>query len=536
METSTRRILKVLAETNQLDLEDEHRRKLLETLRPVLKRAWEYLDRRLAEAAYPLTDRLRELSDLNLSVQTELATGFKILVENHASGARQEKQDVIASDIVAALLHTGREMFYHWLTYSSPPASAWRELHLLFAYAEQCDLSDLPVHCVTTIPDVSRDATPTDIYLRTLLLATAQPFSLRPRELLDVAKLLEILAPHGRLVASSSSPVIGNQYLVDLESDRPPVDARVAGPKEGPQWRRLITDQIVRALDAMDPGPGIGLTIVNGRTQCPAHLAHHLKAEWDLRPKRAFHRHRENLRVQIYLGMDGSSRLAKTNPNQVGEVWAARGHDELEWLEHNLRSLPDPDSDAFLDPNQVDSGGISTSWSGDNDWLDKQGAEKPGEDETDVPVAYCRVINESAGGYGLFWEASNAGHARVGEVLYLQNLENGQVLGLGTIRWIKAFSGGQLQLGVELLAPVATPTRVSKTGDTTQRPALLLPEIPSLQRPANLLLPPLGFQVGDTLRLAEKNSLNLVRLTRKLETTGSYSRFQYLELKALTNG
>ena len=65
---------------------------------------------------------------------------------------------------------------------------------------------------------------------------------------------------------------------------------------------------------------------------------------------------------------------------------------------------------------------------------------------------------------------------------------------------------------------------------TTPENCLLLPELEASGQPASLLTPALCFEVGDVLQLDMAGERKQVRLTRLLESTGTFAQFQFVHL------
>ncbi|MES9889088.1 MAG: hypothetical protein ABW140_19975, partial [Candidatus Sedimenticola sp. 6PFRAG1] len=69
-----------------------------------------------------------------------------------------------------------------------------------------------------------------------------------------------------------------------------------------------------------------------------------------------------------------------------------------------------------------------------------------------------------------------------------------------------------------------------KDADHSRQSGLLLPEMKASELPASLILPTLPFKEGHILWLDEGTGETEVRLTRRLETSGAFARYQYAYL------
>ena len=86
-----------------------------------------------------------------------------------------------------------------------------------------------------------------------------------------------------------------------------------------------------------------------------------------------------------------------------------------------------------------------------------------------------------------------------------------------------------------MIAPVAQPVAVKTTADTHDaryRQALLLPALPTLRKPASLLVPGGTFQSGQTLYLRAGESLRVVKPTQLVERSNAFEQILFVEVGA----
>jgi hypothetical protein len=168
----------------------------------------------------------------------------------------------------------------------------------------------------------------------------------------------------------------------------------------------------------------------------------------------------------------------------------------------------------------------------------KSGDETRREHKYDVHI--CTGINESAGGFCFLWMPANDVdvpnfNALVGELVGMQELDeaNKSRWSVGVVRWMKSRDGQQLELGVQRLAPYAMAAGISKDRNKNTVEffsALVLPEIINVNQPITLIAPN-TYDVGDTLLMDLDGERKSVRLTKQLESTGSFAHFRYKEQK-----
>jgi len=155
-------------------------------------------------------------------------------------------------------------------------------------------------------------------------------------------------------------------------------------------------------------------------------------------------------------------------------------------------------------------------------------------DDTEKPLLFdsfaCNLINTSPGGFCLSWGDNVPKQVKTGEVVGVR--EDGQdEWSIGVIRWVKQFRNKGARMGLELLAPNATPVGskvLNKTGSNTEyMRALILPELKAIGQPATLITPKIAFHVGNKILLNEQGVEDKVQLLKQVSSTASFSQFQF---------
>jgi len=102
------------------------------------------------------------------------------------------------------------------------------------------------------------------------------------------------------------------------------------------------------------------------------------------------------------------------------------------------------------------------------------------------------------------------------------------------VRWMKSPHADDLEMGVELLAFGAAPVAVAPVrpaGEREYQPALLLPAVEVLRRPATLLLPRGAFMPGTNLWLAEEGKgIRTVRLLKRIEHSNIFESLVFADV------
>jgi len=125
---------------------------------------------------------------------------------------------------------------------------------------------------------------------------------------------------------------------------------------------------------------------------------------------------------------------------------------------------------------------------------------------------------------------------RVGDLVGIQRTGESGYWSVAVVRWLKSAHEESVEVGLEILAPRVTPVVVSVEGnnavsDRRFAPALLLPTMSKLHRPATLVLPRGLRQDGKDLMLHDGESSagrNVVAL-KMLERTSAFEQFVFAE-------
>ena len=134
------------------------------------------------------------------------------------------------------------------------------------------------------------------------------------------------------------------------------------------------------------------------------------------------------------------------------------------------------------------------------------------------------AANESAGGFSLMHFSGSCEPIRVGEVVGVRSAEACHIC---VVRWVQSENPEHLELGLQKIAPTATPVSVAHADMRTAVPALLLPEIPALQKAAAILAPCGRMDVESDYRLDHRGLRWPVRTTQLLEQTLSMQMFRF---------
>lgn len=528
---ATRALYAALTEMNHQEMPAPQRFKSLELLRLPVSYVCEEMKRHFVGRPLPLPERTFRIACLARALTGELATGYKILVAEHAAGGRSRDRKRLVTSLHRALRLLGTVLLRSYQVYAAYPQQVWQEIHALYRYAEAQRRHNDRV--LEEDDGGTRTGTIADLYKQILLLALACPYRLRHGEAEKIWQALEHWAPFAHLLpyGGADSDAL---FVTDLASDQPPTYLVLyeAGGDTGSR-RTLDTsrlgDEVRHALTGLRHG---------GAAACPlsANTLRRLMLAWGVLPKRRFSRTRDHAQVIVAMGLSSIHYFVS------GEVAFNSSSGNLDCPAELGSQRGNPF--AVRPPGERD-GAMPDLWEAD---FRLEGQAAPSTLEMAVAQASAgihidpshrtqkwKMINVSAGGYCLLWDNPETTRAQVGELIGLREQSDPDTFHwrLGVIRWLKYVEKRGLELGVQMLSPGAVAVAARGDGQGGQNGytrGLLLPEIASIQQQATLLLPSPPFRPDDTAIVNCHGKEIRVRLTKLVENTGSFAQFQFAPL------
>ncbi len=544
---TSRQVFKTLVEFNRLEVPDPSRLRIAELMRKPVDYICANLRKYFFDAAFPLSAKNRKIAVLNRELYAELANAYKIYVENMIC-SRAGKPD---RKLLVVAFHRAIEALYmvayqSAVVYDPYPATLWRELHRLYAYAEQNTIHDIPVK----EPSQGKKGTSTirEIYCRALLFSICSPYSLRQREISQLDRVLPEWTRLTRLGMPESSSTSGSRFIVRLGSDEPPIHSELQAREPSKRCRTLDCSALVKRLqEQLNQGPAS--TPISGRDPMLEHnLLRKLIEILSNAPKRGFVRTKLNFELRTAVGLSAIHALLRQEEEQPVKEEPLQPGGGMDWL-NQASSIPglglgrytlnenrlSLEQQNLLSEEQFTLGGIRSQGSAH----DAAPAWTSIGREQEFEPFVCKTINESAGGYCILWQGADAPRIKVGELIGIQSATQKNQFGIGVSRWMKNMPGQGLLLGMEMIAPSSRPVSVRPMDvDSGQPPqkGLLLPELKAAGQPSCLLLPILPFKVGHELWLEDDSGERQIRLTRLLESSGAFSRFEYSYTSSKSSG
>jgi hypothetical protein len=469
-----------LAALNRARIDLDARLQILEIYRPYAATVLDELDAIYSKAALPLNARAREALGQSRSLAFELAVGYRIAIQERsgkliAFGAKKQLPGLV----LRAMEYLGAELRASYRAYAPVPASAWRELHHLYVFAEKEGVAAEPA-------DESK-ATVADAYCEVLLLALTDPYKLVPGEADKILALIR--ANRGLATLGQTRPATrpGGHFLVPCDTDRPPKPALSANDDTGgPNWRLFDANPIVDKLRARKQAIETGnVSQTMSRSVSPDALAlmGRLIALWGDPPKRAYRRDPMETSVAICVGLKSVGHFVSVETDVAEEAQRIKAGITIPLL-----AVPD--------------------------------------DETSkrFPVFEWDVVNQSEGGIKVRRVEETLQPISVGEVAGIKFMGRTRWT-LGVVRWITQLDAGGMEFGLQFLAPAARLVWVQPEASNTPQAKQGLVLDDEDAEPA-LLTGPNLFEDLRVYQLEERGEVWSVRATRLIERTSRFELFQ----------
>jgi cyclic-di-GMP-binding protein len=446
----------------------------LEQYRPSAIQIYQDLIPHFSNASLPITKNEQAFADAAVQLWQEFAFGYKFSLIDLQNKILNIGNNKSTAHVVQRAIHALKEIaLIHHLSYCTPPANVWTELHQLYYCALQQSAEEL------SIPEqlASNNVSSVNLtYTQVLLMALADPQHLANSDILKTNTYLSNIASQAELRPLGLVDSPAGVFLVALDGNKPPVP--FAKNKDVPSDTTdilLITLKLARQIHDHIKSLQSGIIPNDGNL-----------------PPNALESHYEDLLMRLIKNFGKAqqrvfSRTKKSDGVELGIGLIATHH-----LVHD-------GGNTFAHANN------------------SPGAIKPSR---------WQVLNVSAGGYALRKFNSSQASARIGDVVAIKNSKSSQ-WELAVLRWANINDLNQLDVGLELISPSATAVTAKFDSNAIEGEALLLPELSGLKQVASIITARGFCKSGDTLIINKKNSTSRIVIHNLVERTARFERFQY---------
>jgi len=444
----------------------------------------------------PLPDRSQQIVDQIRALSQELAVGYKILVvEGQHRRINWDSETIYSVAIYRALRYQARVLTLSLQAYREVPAGLWTDIHALYQIADQHQVADWLVEDRYT--GVRVGVTVSRLYKACLLLGLSDSRRMANHEVAKLFYYLEHASDLTHLRALSDVVDTAGKYVVDPDADAAarPYSSEMEGDRSEQFWlfdtltlaRRAEAQQVV-IEDGHEANVGEPYTSFLSKDSIP--MLRELVRSLGVRPTRS------------------SERLYKQ-----GEVQLCQGLNAVHYFVNGSNPFVPPDMEfgkagEFIEikantPRALDGGGEG------------------------FHVDQWNRVNLSADGLALMRDSGSELRISVGDILGLRQDEG--EWSVGVIRRVAMKQGGQLLIGIQLLAFQARPVSVRRLDQDSMgfSEALLLPKNGPSGRPVRLLVHAGLGGHGVELLLTIGDESNQVKVTQLVERSGSYELLEF---------
>jgi hypothetical protein len=535
----------VLAQLNRLELAPELRYNILEQLRRSLWVTTASLSRRFLKQPLIMPAEPRYMAELADDLYTLAGTGYTIAAV-HAIQRRDSIREVNPARLACESIHrairfAGARLLQTFQLYRPVALHGWLTLHQLYALAEGQRLTQLNVE-----DDLSGSGTIITAYMQALILGCCKPNQLRQN---DQAAIFRGLQEWGALVKVEQQPSQNSLFLVDLDSDRPPLYSQLYHQTPGPRTRYIDTDSLEQHLKKLVADDHKQSVVFDKDTIVSTVLLDHLVTSFSKMSMRNFTRKTVAKSMLVSVGLS-ACHYYMGGQESFGEVMFGS--------QYISPPSKHPGSNPFMD--EQNRGDLWQQANPEEDFTgdsytprDEKMAHQVAVDqqtlaalqEVDDELAESQryeahtitMVDASPGGYCLEWTTELPADIKTGDLVCVCEDEN-ERWAIAAIRWVSQVENGKTLLGLELLSPEAKPygaqMQPQKKGEETEpMRVLLLPEIKLVGQPPTLITPRAGFRERQKIVLARHDEEFFIQLLRQVAVTGAFMQFEFRYIKQL---
>ncbi|MEZ5570756.1 MAG: hypothetical protein R3E64_01935 [Halioglobus sp.] len=531
-----------LSELNRTKLSPELRFGIIEILRPNLDVAVLNLSKRFLNQPLIMPDEPRHMAELSDRLLTMTASCYTIVaietIEQRDSIRETNPARLTCEAIHRALHYTGRKVLQNFQLNRPMEIHGWQTLHQLYALAERQRLAELPV------PDpLSGGDTIRTTYLQSMLMGCCKPNQLRQS---DLEALHHGLRQWSEQVTFDSKGSGDDLFVIDLDSDQPPLYRALYRETPGPACRFINTSPLIKYLSTLREGAGGKPIHFDKNTSVTAAMLDHVITSLGSMSLRNFKRTTTNSPLWICVGLSsvhyhvagqqvfeqliyGDENIPSSTARSAGNPFLATHNKADVWQKANPG---DYTSEVKFDPDKpvdVDSRTKARL-------LPDEDANLPPDES--YPVFKVQLADASPGGYCLEWAADLPRDIKAGDIVGLKEDEHKDWV-IAVMRWVSRLNNAKTLVGLELLSPraIAYGARIhQKSGDKSPpMRVLLLPEIKLVGQPQTLITPRTGFKERQKVTLGTCNEAITIQLLRHIASTGHFSQFEFCKAKELSD-
>jgi hypothetical protein len=467
---------------NRQKVSADNRVRALNLYREHVNRLADNLADAYRSASLPLSRGAKSYAAAAESLWLELSYGYKLAFIDQINQLFSPNDKTVALTIYHAMESLRKLSMVYYETYFNVPNGIWRDWHQLYFHAAQKSIHELKLEVDGQTVSIDR------LYKQILLMSLADPQHLSPQDMELVADYVARFADHTQMQGLGILENPAGIFVVALDSDNPPIPyvKKVDQADDSTDILFITVDlarlvhQHLQTLQSGNVPKNSGLP-ENSTDSKYQDMLVYLIRHWGAPPKRIYKRSNKTSRAQLGIGL-----LA------------------THYFMNNERHYEQPaiESDDLMD-----------------------GQKTPAR--SNIKPSTWQVINVSANGTALRKFPSVEAHVRIGELLSIKT-EDEKKWSVAVLRWATNGEQEQLDVGTQLLAPNANAVGIRiASGNSLFEPALDLPDMTAINQPASIITRCGIYAPARVLELDRNGSIVRIMITKLVERTRHFERFQY---------
>jgi hypothetical protein len=546
-------LLNLLQKYNRRLMPPEARLKTLTLLKPVIDEVLKLLREKYNYKPLPLVEKAQAQANMSLQFLDEMSCGYKIIVTEMLAENTDSEFDARQLAIVlhSAIDQLGQLLLENYSQYRPLPQGLWGELHRLYKLAEQNNLHNQVLSSNEDEPNPL--ATVQHAYLRLVLLALTQPNHLMPGQIITIYEYLEKWTSGCRLIKKTDTAAGAGDIVIDLADERPPAIATgyahfcpVDGRFVDISRLQMKLHEISRNIDEKQNANIHDLTL-NISERLQRNLLIRINKIWCGRSERESEREEDGVnQISMCIGLDAAHHFTngeqEYNPER-NELYIHRPQERKE--DEGLSLLARNETPWDLDPSTsktsdgLDQTRLSRFEVETDVWDTTIDSEIHVRGKREATWAHFQMgpwlrINQSKGGMSLRRLPENQSRVQVGSLIAYLDHNATKIWKIGIIRWLQDAPDKNFDVGLMTLAQSGIPIAVRAIGGAGAGGeyfrSLLVRSTLSDAKTPGLLVPASIYDIGTQLVLNLQTELKYLRLTKMVETTSSFSLFEYKEI------
>jgi hypothetical protein len=494
---SAKKIYHAISDCNKVDLPATDRFEILELIDTSVQYICQRLEQHYINEPTGLTPQQLTITQLAESLQQKMADGYKLVVEQSTDDKHALNPMLLPVALYKIIRCFTQIVLINYERHSIPQKGIWRELHLVYQYAEKKSL--LKTNNIE------------EEYKRVLILAATYPYQRRQSEQAIVYKATESWSGMVTLQTNFKNTTEPASFVVNLEHDAPPTFLMRERINFSDTCKILDVHILLNHLKTLLAS--IGPNELQARIShnqdpeyaVPAAVLRRIIKAWETPLTRLNNRESENEPVQISIGFLATHFYL--NEQRPFQAHLTSGESENFTLTFSTLDL------------QADG----TTQDIENNKILPQTSEI--EKITTYPLYPCTLVDKSPNGYGLVWTHDTYPPMQSGEIIGLAIDDHDQRRWeICAIRWLLTLTRAHFKIGIERLSKHAEAAAVQLMKDG--QPSGYLARCLILE--STLLTPAFPFKTGHhVIIISDKKPALEVELTQLVDSTSVYNQFHY---------